>query len=288
LNDALQNMQGFVASVVGRPVTLPTISTDEPPSAACAKISAALNRPLPRTCGQIALFPSNKLTQAQRLVKAFDRAVILLLILTPLLAVGALALSRRRRRTLLQLAVAAAFGLVLIRRAVMWMEHTLVNTGRPENKSARTAILHHALHSYFTVSLWIVIGCLVVVVLALLSGPYRFAVKARHWVAVTGHEAVRVVKVGASQTTTLARDDKTVTWIRAHFDLLRASGYVVAILLLLVVGISFWGLLVILALLAGYEIWLHRLRPPGSVTLPESEPAGGTPQPSEPSVPAKR
>src|SRR4051794_36672197 len=86
LEAALQNMQGFVSSVVGHPITLPSISGTEAPAVACAKLSAALDRQLPSNCGVITLFRAHNLAVAQRAVRAFDRGTILLVILTPLVA----------------------------------------------------------------------------------------------------------------------------------------------------------------------------------------------------------
>src|SRR5262249_44403774 len=116
LNAALQNLGPFITGVVGRPVTLPKISNNELPSTACRAISNAIHRPLPDTCAQIALFPADKLTQARRAVRLFNGALVLLLILTPLMAAGALWLSGRRRRTLLQLSAGGVLGLVVARR----------------------------------------------------------------------------------------------------------------------------------------------------------------------------
>src|SRR3954464_4098883 len=137
LEAALQNMQGFVSAVVGHPITLPSISGTEAPAVACAKLSAALDRQLPSNCGVITLFRAHNLAVAQRAVRAFDRGTILLVILTPLVAAVALVVSHRRRRSLLQLAVGGAAALVVARRLVIWTQSSLVDAGRPENKSAR-------------------------------------------------------------------------------------------------------------------------------------------------------
>ena len=179
INAALTDVQGFVSAVVGRKVSLPPISGNELPSAACARIGCALDRPVPSTCGQIALFPADKLSQAQRLVRVFDRAVLALLIITPLLFLISFWLSRRRRRTLLQLCMGGALGLVVFRRVLFWLQDQLINTGRPENKDARSVIMHQVLHGYFSVTKWFLVGAAVIVVLALVTGPYRWAVQGR-------------------------------------------------------------------------------------------------------------
>jgi hypothetical protein len=266
-NAALQNVQEFVSGVVGKPVTLPTISGNELPSAACQRIATALGRPLPSTCGQIPLFPANKLNGAQDAVRAFDRIVVLLLILTPVLSALALWLSRRRRRTLLQLTVGGLLGLVVARRATMWLQNTLVNTGKPENKAARQAILNQALHTFFAVSLGIVIGLFVILAATLITGPYPWA---RAFRARVG----RIARYGADlarAATDRATDDVAVGWVRSHVDMLRIGGAVVAALLLLLIPVSFIGFLIIAGLLVVYELWLARLgkRPPPS-TAPQA------------------
>ena len=277
LNEALQRANTFVSGVVGRPVTLPTVTSDQLPSAACQRISAALDRPLPETCGQVPLFSSKLLDNARRAVQTFDRGVLALLILTPLLAVAALMLTPRRRRTLLQLAIGASLGVVVVRRFVMWEQGNLIDTGRPENKAARSAIVDHLMTQFFNWSAWFLVGALVIVVLALVTGPYRWAVRGRRRVVTAGSKVRDLAVAGATAGAAGAaagagrvRDESTVAWVRAHFDVLRIGGVLVAVLLLLMFDVGFWGFLVLAALLALYETWLHRLRPPTQVTLPPS------------------
>src|SRR5262249_19504587 len=145
----------------------------------------ALNRQIPDTCGQIPLFPADKLTQARHAVRIFNGVLVLLLILTPVVAAVALWVTRRKRRTLLQLCVAGLLGLVVIRRVVNRLTNTLANTGQPANKSARRAILTHLFHQYFSISRWLLLGIIVVFVVALVTGPYAWAASLRrfltHW-----------------------------------------------------------------------------------------------------------
>jgi hypothetical protein len=266
LNAALQSVQGFVSGVVGKPVSLPTISGNELPSAACAKIGAALNRPVPSTCGQIELFPASKLTQVRRGVRAFDRIVLLLLILTPIVAAVALWQSRRPRRTLLQLTVGGFLGVVVARRAFLWTQHTLVNTGKLQNKAARQVILDQVLHAFFTVTFWFLAALLVVLVATLLTGPYGWARAFRHRTARVAAHAGHLAAAVAGKT----HDEAAASWVRRHLDVLRIGGVLVAALLLLVLPVSFVGFLIIVGVLALYELWLHRLarRTPPQPTMP--------------------
>jgi hypothetical protein len=289
-NAALQNLEDFISGVVGRPVQLPSISGNEIPASACQTIGNALNRPVSSTCGQIPLFPADKLTQAQHLVRVFNGILLLLLILTPLVAAAALWLSRRRRRTLLQLSVAGLLGLVVIRRVVNWLTTTIVNTGQPANKPARRAILTHLFHQYFSISRWLLVGLIVVFVVALVTGPYGWARSLRRVVSHWAREGWNLVGAIAGK----ARDDRTMGWVRGHLDLLRIAGVALAVLLLIVISVSWIGFLVIAVLLAAYEIGLHRIgrsklsSPPGTPPLspPTEPPDENPPGPTEPGAAA--
>jgi hypothetical protein len=266
VNRALQRSETFVSAVVGKQVQLPTVTTG-PPAEVCAKIASALDRPLPDTCGQITLFRSAQLDTARQAVKTFDRAVLALLIITPLVAILVLWLSRRRRRTLLQMTIGAMLGLVLVRRVLMWEQNQLLDVGRPENRDARRAILDHVLGGFYTLTWWVLVVGLVVLATALVTGPYRWARSLRSHVATgsrRGWLLLTAVRRGQAEDASAA----DVAWVRAHFDLLRVSGVVVAVLLLLTLSLNFWGVLVVAALLGLYEASLHRLRPPESITLP--------------------
>jgi hypothetical protein len=271
---ALQNLQGFISGVVGQPVRLPTITANELPAAACERIASALNRPVPATCGQIPLFPADKLDQARRAVRTFNRIMVVLLIVTPVVAALALWLSRHRRRTLLQLSAGGVLGLVVIRRVVIWLDSTLVNTGQPAYKDARRAILRHLFSQYFSVSRWLLVGLIAVFVIALVTGPYGWAHSLRRTVSRYAREGWDLVVDISGR----AGDEAAIAWVRSHLDLMRILGVAVTVLLLLVVPVSWVGFLVIAILLAAYQIWLHRVGksapPSGLATPPGSKPEG--------------
>ena len=259
INAALQSVQPQVSGIVGKNVTLPTISGDELPAVACQKISTALSRPVPQTCGQIPLFPTSKLDAVQKSVTRFDRLTVLSLVLLPVLFVGALAVSPRRRRTLLQLTIGGALTVVLLRRAVFYLDDRLTSAAKPENRAAAHVIVSTLLDRLVTITVWILVGALVLAVLALLTGPYRWARAVRHGAAVAG-EAVgtTTVQVGRGMAG-VAGDDDTRRWVGVHRGSLQASGAVLAGFLLLVLNLSLWGVLVLAVLLAGYELGVVRL-----------------------------
>ena len=241
--------------MVGRPVTIPDVSANEIPASACQTIGNAINRQLPSNCGQIPLFPADKLTQARHLVRVFNGVLVLLLILTPVVAALALWVSRRRRRTLLQLSLGGVLGLVVIRRVVNWLTTNLINNGPPANTSARRAILTHLFHQYFSISRWLLLGLIAVFVIALITGPYAWAASLRRVLSRWGREVWNLLASFSGRV----RDDRTIEWVRGHLDMLRIAGVAVAVLLLLIISVSWVGFLIIAVLLAAYELWVHQL-----------------------------
>ena len=82
INQALGSVSGLASNLTGKKVTLPTITSAEPPKQAVDKLSKALGVKLPSNYGQITLVRSTHLAVAQRGVRAFDRLTILLPLLT--------------------------------------------------------------------------------------------------------------------------------------------------------------------------------------------------------------
>ena len=263
LNAALQAVQPQVSAIVGKNVPIPTISGDELPSVACEKVSAALSRPLPQTCGQIPLFPAEKLHAVQQSVTRFDRLTTLSLVLLPVLFVGALLVSPRRRRTFLQLTIGGALTVVLLRRVVFYLDERLTGAAKPENRAAAHVIISTVLDRLVTITVWILVVALVLAALALLSGPYRWARALRSGVARgavwTGRTTVRVSRGLSRQAAGVAGDDDVRRWVAAHRGLLQAAGAAVAFVLLFVLNLSLWSVLILAAVLAVYELGVVRL-----------------------------
>lgn len=133
LNEALKGVQAEASGLFGKNLTLPAITSSSIPAADCQKIAAAIGHPLPPTCGQIALFPASSLTGAQYAYHAFNGIALLLLILTPLAFIAALWVSPHRRRTLLQLTIGGMLALIVVRRAMCWLESDLIAGAKPQN-----------------------------------------------------------------------------------------------------------------------------------------------------------
>jgi hypothetical protein len=207
----------------------------------------------------VPLFPASKLHAVQQSVTRFDRLTTLGLVLLPVLFFGALLVSPRRRRTLLQLTIGGALTLVLTRRLIFLLEDKLTNAAKPENRDAAHAIISTVLDRLVLITVWLLVGALVLAAVTILTGPYRWARAMRH--------GVRVGAVGVGTTTarlgrgiaSSAQDDATRRWVAAHRGILQVGGAVVAAFLLLFVNLSPLLLLVVAVLLVGFELAVVRL-----------------------------
>ena len=124
--------------------------------------------------------------------------------------------------------------LIVVRRVTIWLQSDLIAHAKPANQTALTVITGQLFHGLFTVTLWFLIGGLILIVLALLSGPYRWAVAIRSWARRAAQAVVHLVSALAGH----ASSDATVAWIRRHLDLLRIGGAVAAALALLVFSVN--------------------------------------------------
>lgn len=262
VNLALGSIQAVASDLVGRDVTLPQITEREVPSASIAKIEQALGIDLPETYGQIVVYDSEDLAALQQLLYTFERLMLLLLLSIPILVAASLFVSTRRRRTLIQLTVGAAVGLVVVRRIAIISRDNLfdrVDTERFPSVRVLTDELMTSLFRYTAILLAVV---LLTALIALITGPYPWAVSLRNWVR-DGARGVAAVFSGERLP-----DTGRVRWIRDHRDGLMLGGALLAIALLLLFDLSLWGFVIAGIVIALYEIALVRLghEPEGAET----------------------
>jgi hypothetical protein len=261
INQALGKVSGLASDLTGKPVTLPAITSAEPPQQAVTKLSKALGVTLPSDFGQITLVKSSDLAEVQRGVRAFDRFTLVLPLVTIVLIALSLWLSVNRRRTVLQLAVGVSLLMIVERRVVLHEQSVLA--GDAHNPQLAQIVLGDLLHGFFVLTAWVLGVALVVLVIAVLCGPYRWAVALRSsvkqtWLSIAGgrggdHRGV-------------------VGWTASHAAGLQLAGAVVAGILLLIVSVSWLSFLIIGVLLAAYEVCLQRIKPPPP---DEAPPASG-------------
>jgi uncharacterized membrane protein len=277
LNEVLARIGEASPEIFGRTVDLPTVSVDEVPEEAVQKIESALGRDLPDNFGQFTVFDASKLQQVQDAVTLFNRLVVVAVILAVVLFALTLWVSPRRRRTLLQLMVGIALGIVLIRRLGLRLEDDVVGYVKPENRDAVKVIVGAFVSSLLDATAWILAGAAVIAAIALLTGPYGWA-KALRRGTVSGAQAAANA---ARSVLNREPDDPVVAWVGAHREILQAGGIVVGILALLVLDLSWIGLFLLVALVVAYELVVQRLADIGARGAPPEEgpavPPGGGP-----------
>jgi hypothetical protein len=277
LNQVLARIGEQSPEIFGRTIDLPTVSVDEIPEEAIQKVEGALGRDLPENFGQFTVFDASKLQQVQDTVTLFNKLVVVAVILAIVLFALTLWVSPRRRRTLLQLMVGIALGIVIIRRLGLRLEDDVVELVRPENRDAVQVVVGAFVSSLLDATAWILGIAAVVAVVALLTGPYGWARALRRG-TVSGAQAA----VGAARSAINRQpDDPVVAWVGAHREVLQAGGIVAGILALLVLDLSWIGLFVLVALVIAYELVVQRLADIGAGGVPPEEgpavPAGGGP-----------
>ena len=98
INDVLREASADLSAVLGTNITAPTISADDIPADQIAQLEAALGVQLPADFGQVTLFQSDELSQAQRWVDRFDAGLEVAVVIAIASTVGAFALASDRRR----------------------------------------------------------------------------------------------------------------------------------------------------------------------------------------------
>jgi hypothetical protein len=253
INEVLANITKASPEIFGKTINIPDVQIDEIPTAAIDKINDVFGTDLPPDFGQITIYDGGELKEVQDAIALFDRLVWVSIVVFVLATVGAFAASVNRRRTLVQLAIVDVLLLILMRRAAITAQDQLlalvrVDSNVPAVKATSDALLQ-GLFDGTRILLWF-FGILIA--LAWLTGSSKRAVAFRS----------RTVSV-ASGLTSAARergtDPATTAWLVEHRDALRIAGVVVAVVLLWWLNLSWLGVLILLALVAGYEVLLGRL-----------------------------
>jgi hypothetical protein len=271
INQALGKVSGLASDLAGKPVTLPAITSADPPPQAAAKLSSALGVSLPASFGEITLVRSSDLAAVRQAVKDFDGLTLALPLVTIALIAVSLWLSVSRRRTVLQLAAGVSLLMIVERRGVLHEQGALASAAH--NPQVAQSVLGGLLHGFFVLTAWVLGVALVVLVIAVLTGPYRWAAALRSRVKQTWH-SIAGARGGDHRG--------MVAWMAAHAAGLQLAGAVAAGILLWIVTVSWISFLIIAVLLAAYEIYLQRIKPPPDEAPPAPGPGdhAGLPSPT--------
>lgn len=253
INGVLAQIGEASPEIFGRTVDLPTITVDDVPDDAREAIGDALGITLDDNFGTFTVYDDGALSSAQEAVALADKLVWVLVVLTPLAIAATLAISTRRRRTLLQLTIGIALTMVVLRRLVFLFQKDLLDLVKvEENVPAVEATSNTFLDPLTTGALYLGIGALVVAAIAAVTGPYSWAVRLRSGVTSLARTVV-------STASDRAQDQATIDWVGANVDKLRLGGAAVGLVLLWWLDLSWLGFFLLAAFVGGYELLVNRL-----------------------------
>jgi hypothetical protein len=127
-------------------------------------------------------------------------------------------------------------------------------SNKAENPQVAHNVLGQLLHGFYISTAWVLWIALGIIVVSLVTGPYRWAVAGRSFVR-RGWDAVAWHLHGEGGRATLA-------WIADHAGLLQLGVAVVAAIVLLLVSVSWLSFLLVGGLVAVAEIYLASAKPP--------------------------
>ena len=251
VNEALRQVASVASELVGRDISLPEVTAEEVPAEVIPKLEAALGVNLPDRFGTIVIYDGDELATAQRAVDVFGRGVVLFVLLWLVFSAAAIALSVRKRRTIVQLSAGFAVLLVLERRFAIAASDRVVDQAREENRAAARAVVDQVLGSLLTYTAWLLAIALVVLVVALVTGRYPWAVRGRAWIRDLGLTAAGAFRQGARP--------REAEWVAVHRDGLMLGIAALAMLILLLVDLTIGGFLLVALILAGCELFVYRV-----------------------------
>jgi hypothetical protein len=156
---ALRSLAQRGIEIIGLEGDLPEIPVAEDPTAAIQRLAGALGVDLQPDFGQAPLMSEDRLEQLQDVVRMVDRLIWVLLIVTLMLAVGAVLTAPSFRTGVLRVAIGGVIGLVvgvfLIQVASGWLADAA------ETASAREAL--REVFATLTSGLWPIIAALMTV-----------------------------------------------------------------------------------------------------------------------------
>ncbi|HET8930481.1 MAG TPA: hypothetical protein VFN21_07485 [Acidimicrobiales bacterium] len=254
----------------GHSVKIPKITVDDLPSVARDRLGDALGVDLDDDFGTVTVYDSSALRSVQDVMRIFDRLLPLTVIATALFGVAALVVSRRRRRTALQLAIGFALMLVLVRRLALRSSSDVLGLiGDPSDAAAAKVVIDAFVDPLLSTTRWVLLGLAVVVGLLVVTGPYGWVVALRRGIADLARGATSTagsLAHGAASTAGgLARRDTTTAWIQRHATLLQGAGVAAVLAVLWFFDLSWWGLLVVVVVIGAAEFVVYRIVEQGRV-----------------------
>ncbi|GAA3611334.1 hypothetical protein GCM10022419_115440 [Nonomuraea rosea] len=255
VNNLLVAVEARLPTLFGKRLDLPALTSGAVPPGLRERVQTATGVLLPADFAQIKLYDRPLLGQLQEALLTFKRLIALLIAGTLLALALALWISPHRRRTVLQLGLWLSIAAVVLSsglRAVRDQFLALVPEGMyRQGVSVAVYDIFGELRQWGS---WILWSGIVVAALCHLAGPGRVPVALRGY-AVTGTQATArwIRSIGTGTGAGTGRGARVRTWIGRHLDVLRVGGVAVAAVVALLFS-SWTALLVVAAVLAGYEV----------------------------------
>ena len=248
INAALAELGDASPELLGREVDLPDLTAGDLPDAAIRRLEQALGVDLGDDFGQFVVYDHGRLSALQDGVDRARRWLVGLSVLTVVAFAGALWLSGRRRRTLLQMLAGLAVGIAVLRRSGLRGQSELLAVIPDQgNRAAAEAASDQFLDPLLAVTQNLLIGVALFAAAVVLSGPYPWVVRLRRRTAdLTGSLVRTASRAGPPAGADAAAGD----WLRTHRGALQIGGVAIVVLVLLLVDLSFFGLLVLATLVA--------------------------------------
>jgi hypothetical protein len=256
---AMELIQQALPGALGERFNIPQIDPAASAEEMRAQVETATGRTLPADFGTVVLFKGDQVTQAQQAVRIFKAAVVAILVVTVLLIAAALLFSRARLRTLIQLGLGTLVAVVISRVAVQRLSDAVVESlGGRDGVGVARALIESAAGNLLDVLIWLLVAGVLVSVMAYLAGKRSLFVAARDRAAAAAGTTGELV----------ASRSPMRLWLGHHYDGARAAGVLAAVVALLFTTSSWWLTLLVLALVAAYEVAVWRLAEPDGVQGP--------------------
>ena len=248
---------------LGRVLHAPSLTApDGDPSAQLQQLSSKFGVTLAPDFGQIVVFRSDNLQQAQQGLKKVRRLLVALLILSIVLFVAALVVSVRRLRTLGQIGLGVVVVMVLAWAATRAATNLIA--GHPKQPDARAAV-SVVVHN-FTGGLELLVGILAILgavatILAFIFGSSKSAGRIRSRLAGWWSEVPKASRWVGGEITT-------------HVGGARILGLAVGLLILVLVGFNWPGIIAALVVEAVWQVVISVvLARRGTAQVPPPAPA---------------
>ena len=245
VSQALVRLDDRLPGALSSRFSPPVIEPGTPPDEAIQQVSEWSGRPLPPDFGQITLLESDSLGIAQTAIKVFDSLMWILPVVAAVLIALTIWLSHRRRTTIIVLGIGVAVALIITNVIVKrGTEAILEGLQAGTAKTLVSDVVRASLGPLTTLTVWVVVIAAVVAVVA--------------W--IVGRRDLRVALVNAGRATAVRADEvatsdaPAILWARRNAAWVRLAGLVGLLLLLVLWAASWTWIIVLLILLALYEV----------------------------------